>query len=148
VDFQEHTDTDMETKIKNKSLSKIKEFIIQHADFNLNAEICGFIGFDTNEKTYVAHIEKNLAKNVSDYFLIDPNNYLKFKNDYDIIAIFHSHIVGDESFSEFDIKMSELSCVPFLVFSLNTRKFNLYEPQNKDYNVKRTINFKEKYDNN
>ena len=45
MDFQEHTDTDMETKIKNKSLNEIKEFIIEHADFNLNAEICGFLGF-------------------------------------------------------------------------------------------------------
>jgi proteasome lid subunit RPN8/RPN11 len=137
-------DMDMETEIKNKSLDKVKEFIIQHADFNLNAEICGFLGYDIFDKAYVAHIEKNLAKNISDYFLIDPNNYLKFKNDYDIIAIFHSHIVGDETFSEFDMKMSELSCVPFLVFSTNTRKFNLYEPQNKDYNVKRIVNLKKK----
>jgi proteasome lid subunit RPN8/RPN11 len=135
---------DMDTEIKNKSLDKVKEFIIKHSDLNLNSEICGFLGYDIFDKAYVAHIEKNLAKDVSSYFLIDPNNYLKFKNDYDIIAVFHSHIVGDETFSEFDIKMSELTCVPFLVFSINSRKFNYYEPQNKDYNVKRITRFKER----
>ena len=135
---------DMETEIKNKSLNKIKEFIIKHSDLNFNAEVCGFLGYDVFDKAYVVHIEKNIAEDISNCFVIEPNNYLNFKNDYDIIAVFHSHVVGDETFSEFDIKMSELSCVPFLVFSVNSRKFNFYEPQNKDYNVKRITNFKKK----
>jgi proteasome lid subunit RPN8/RPN11 len=58
------------------------------------------------------------------------------KKDYDLIAVFHSHVAGDESPSEFDIKMSESCCLSFIIYSINTNKFHVYEPKNKDYDVK------------
>lgn len=135
----------METiKINSNSINKIKQFIIDQSDTNFSQEICGFIGFDEQNKSYVAQLEKNQAADPRNFFIISPLSYLKFKNEYSIIGIFHSHIVGDESLSEFDIKTSEVSCVPFIVFSINSRKFCFYEPQNKEYNVKLINTFKKK----
>jgi proteasome lid subunit RPN8/RPN11 len=125
----------MEDKIKNKSFRAIKDFLINHSNRNSVNEICGFIGYDTNSEEFVATIEKNQAADTKSFFSIDPVSYLKFKKDYSLISVFHSHILGNETESEFDIKMSEACCLSFIIYSINTHKFNIYEPQNKDYDV-------------
>lgn len=125
----------MDNKIEHKFISKIKDFICNSCFKNMSQEVCGFIGYDEKEKKYVAQIEKNEAIDPKTFFMINPINYLNFKNNYSILGIFHSHITGDENPSEFDIKMSESCCLPFFIFSLNTKKFFIYEPQNKDYDV-------------
>jgi proteasome lid subunit RPN8/RPN11 len=122
--------------IKNKSIIKIKDFIAQNSFDNMAQEICGFIGYDEESKMYLATIEKNESSDPKNYFIINPVNYLKFKNNYNIIGVFHSHIMGDETASEFDVKMSEMCCLPFIIFSTNTKKFNIYEPKNQEYDVK------------
>lgn len=133
-----------EEYIFTTSIAKIKKFIQNHSDLNLATEICGFVGFNPKQKKYIVQIEKNQATDPKNFFLISPLNYLKFKKDNKIIAIFHSHIAGDESLSEFDIKTSELICVPFMIFSTNTKKFSFYEPRNKEYDVNIINKFKEK----
>ena len=69
---------------------------------------------------------------------------LLFKNDFNLLMCFHSHIMGDENFSEFDIKMSENSCIPFMVYSLNTQKFNIYSPKTSESDVSIINRFKDK----
>ncbi len=133
-----------EEHIFTTSVSKIKKFIQTHSDLNIAIEICGFIGFNQKQKKYIVQIEKNQATDPKNFFLISPLNYLKFKKNNKIVAIFHSHIIGDESLSEFDIKTSELICVPFVIFSTNTRNFSFYEPHNKEYDVNIIDKFKEK----
>jgi proteasome lid subunit RPN8/RPN11 len=121
--------------IKTVSISEIKDFIINNSVINVNTEICGFLGFDENAQKYIAKIEKNESPNPKDFFIINPVNYLNFKNSYSLISVFHSHVIYDEQPSEFDIKMSESLCLPFMIFSINSKKFHIYEPQNKDYDV-------------
>lgn len=125
----------MEDKIVSKSIGEIKDFIINHSMRNFNNEICGFIGFDKKQENFIATIEKNESSDPSSFFVINPANYLKFKNQYSLLGVFHSHVIGDENPSDFDIRMSEASCLSFLIFSINSRKFYIYEPQNKDYDV-------------
>jgi proteasome lid subunit RPN8/RPN11 len=126
----------MEDKISNRSFMVVKDFLAKHANRNLANEICGFIGYDDQKKCYVATIEKNQAADPKSFFSISPVSYLKFKSSYSLLAVFHSHIVGDESPSEFDIKMSESCCLGFVIYSINTNKFYIYEPKNQDYDVK------------
>lgn len=130
--------------IESTSINKIKNFIIEKSNENFTTEICGFIGFDMKTKKYKGQIEKNQAIDPRSYFIISPLNYLKFKNENKVIAIFHSHVSGDEKPSEFDIKTSELTCIPFMIYSINSKKFSFYEPQNKDYDVKIVEKFKGK----
>ncbi len=52
-----------------------------------------------------------------------------------MIAVFHSHIRGDETESEFDVKMADNCCQPFLIYSLNTKKINIYTPKTIEADV-------------
>lgn len=134
----------MEDKIEHNLPKAIKAFIKDHAHNNLYYEICGFVGFDEQTNKYVARIEKNQSEDPKSFFCISPVNYLRFKQNYSIIGVFHSHILGDESPSEFDIKMAESCCLPFIIYSVNTKKFHIFEPQNKDYDVNILERFKGK----
>lgn len=134
----------MEDKITSKTINAIKDFIANTAFQSPYLEVCGFVGFNYNEQKYVAQVEKNIASDPKNFFSLSPVKYLNFKNENQIIGIFHSHVVGDESPSEFDIKMSEAICMPFIIFSINSKKFSFYEPQNKEYDVNIVERFKNK----
>ena len=113
------------------ALHKIKE--MSHENFK--QEICGFLGYDYEKKEFIVQKEENIAKDPRSHFLISPLNYLLFKDSYGMIAIFHSHIIGDETESEFDVKMSDNCCQPFLIYSLNTKKINIYTPETIESDV-------------
>lgn len=98
-------------------------------------EICGFLGYDRSSDKYVVSQEDNISEDPSKYFMIDPINYLLFKDDYEMVAIYHSHLEGSEQPSKFDIKMAESCCDPFLIYSLETKKSHIYEPKNMDLDV-------------
>jgi proteasome lid subunit RPN8/RPN11 len=134
----------MDDKFLNFQISAVKDFLINKSNQNLYLEICGFIGYDLLQHKYIVQIEKNASSDPKNFFSISPAKYLAFKNSYKMIAVFHSHVIGDEKPSEFDIKMSENCCVPFSIFSINSQKFHFYEPQNKEYDVKLVSGFKEK----
>ena len=119
-------------KEEEEALEYIKE--LSHRNFK--GEICGFLGYDYQTHRYVIQKEDNIAPDPSSLFLINPLNYLLFKDTYGMVAIFHSHIVGDENASEFDVKMAENCCQPFLIYSLNSKKINIYTPENTEADVK------------
>ena len=76
------------TRVKKpeEALKLIKE--IYHANFK--REICGFIGSDRETGEYIVQQEENIAPDPSSLFLINPLNYLLFKDTYDMVAIFHN----------------------------------------------------------
>ena len=113
------------------ALHKIKEMSHEH----FKQEICGFLGYDYEKKEFIVQKEENIAKDPRSHFLISPLNYLLFKDSYGMIAVFHSHIIGDETESEFDVKMSDNCCQPFLIYSLNTKKINIYTPETIESDV-------------
>jgi len=113
------------------ALHKIKEMSHEH----FKQEICGFLGYDNEKKEFIIQKEDNIATNPRSHFLINPLSYLLFKDSYSMIAVFHSHIIGDETESEFDVKMSDNCCQPFLICSLNTKKINIYTPETIESDV-------------
>ncbi len=113
------------------ALHKIKEISNRY----FTQEVCGFLGYDNNQDEFVVQLEKNIAKDPKSYFLINPLSYLLFKEEYDMVAVFHSHITGDETESEFDIKMADNCCQAFLIYSLNTKKINIYTPKTVESDV-------------
>lgn len=134
-DFLEPMDLVMEVNIFKNSkdaLDKIKDHCLVHPFM----EICGFLGYDSAKKKYIVQLEKNCSNDPKNFFAIDALKYLLFKQKYTLAAVFHSHIIGDEKPSEFDIKMSENCCIPFLVYGLNTDKFEIYQPKNIECDVK------------
>jgi len=113
------------------------------SESSFKQEVCGFLGFDYDTDRYLVKEETNISPDPSAYFLISPLNYLLFKEDYGMVAVFHSHIVGDETASEFDIKTSNACCQAFLIYSLNTKKINIYTPNQPEGDVKILERFKE-----
>jgi proteasome lid subunit RPN8/RPN11 len=109
-------------------------FLKKESECSLMAELCCLIGLDQNKNIVYRQIQ-NRSKEPSNYFMIDPYDYLSFINKYSCLCVFHSHLIGDEKHSEFDEKTSENCCYAFLIYSVNTEKFYLYEPKYKDYDV-------------
>lgn len=129
------------------NIKQALQVIVDESESNSFIEICGFLGFDRKKEAYVVQNEKNVAEDPSQHFMIDPLNYLLFKERYDLLAVYHSHINTDAEPSEFDVKMSNNCCIPFLIYSTETKKFDLYEPQNLETDVNTYNRFKEDYDN-
>jgi proteasome lid subunit RPN8/RPN11 len=134
----------MDNQIKHRSLSKIRDFIVNSCNKQAANEVCGFVGWDAKNKKYVATVEKNEAQDPKNFFVLNPASFLSFKNEFSLLGIYHSHIVGDEQPSPFDVLMSESCCLPFLTYSLNTKKIHIYEPLNADYDVKIFARLKDK----
>ena len=77
-DFLEQMDLFMEVNIFNNLkdvLSKIKD----HCNMNSFIEICGFLGYDINQKKYIVQLEKNCSIDPKNFFAIDALKYLLFK---------------------------------------------------------------------
>lgn len=119
---------------KFENFKELLFFLKKEADYSLFAELCGLVGLDSSDQIVYKKMQ-NRSKNPESYFLIDPFDYLSFIKEYKMLMIFHTHIYGDESASDFDEKTSENCCLPSLIYSVTTEKFFIYEPQNKDYDV-------------
>ena len=65
---------------------------------------------------------KNIHPDPIDFFEICPSEYLKISNQGEIEAVFHSHPKSGGP-SDMDIKMSKNLELPFVIYSLETRKF-------------------------
>jgi proteasome lid subunit RPN8/RPN11 len=116
------------------NLREMLHFLKRESECSLLAELCSMIGVDENNK-FVYKQMQNRSKDPESYFMIDPYDYLAFINKFSCLCVFHSHLIGDEKHSDFDQKTSENCCYPFLIYSVNTEKFHVYEPEYKDYDV-------------
>lgn len=130
--------------IEHRYIKTLLEKISEASELSSSREICGFFGYNPKTKRYIFQQENNISQDPQNYFSMDPYNYLKFKERYDLLAVFHSHVIGDANPSEFDIKMSGVSCTPFLIYSINSKKFQIYCPPNAETNVNRLNKVKEK----
>ena len=133
-DFLEQIDFNMNNSYKFKNLKDFVVFLKKEAEYSLLAEICCLIGVDKEQDIIYQQVQ-NRSKNPESYFMVDPYDYLSFIEKYSCLCIFHSHLVEDEKPSEFDTKTSENCCYPFLIYSVVTEKFHIYEPEYKDYDV-------------
>jgi proteasome lid subunit RPN8/RPN11 len=127
---------------KIKNIKKLFKKISFFCEESVKNEVCGIIGSDG--ENYIFQKAKNIANDPTSNFVLDPLQYLMFKNKYKTIAVFHSHVVGDEKPSDFDILMSENSCVPFVVYALNTKKYFLYTPKKPEVDLELIQDFEEK----
>ena len=126
----------MSDVIKERTPQGVFKAIKKISEGDFRNEVCGFVGFDKVDREYFVIKEaENIAEDPQEFFLISPLDYLLFKEEYHLVGVFHSHLVADEQPSEFDKKMAENCCNPFLIYSLNTQKINIYEPQNMECDV-------------
>jgi proteasome lid subunit RPN8/RPN11 len=115
------------------TIKEALQYFVNQSLFCRTIEICGFLGRKDGE--YECRIVKNKHPKPSEFFSIDPVEYLKFSREFEFVAIFHSHIQGDSSASDFDKVNSDNTLVPFLIYSIPEKKFGLYEPPEHESDV-------------
>jgi proteasome lid subunit RPN8/RPN11 len=100
--------------------------IIEHAEKS-DSEICGFVFVENGQlKTETA---KNIAIKETDIFEIHPLEILRHIRSGKLAAIYHSHPQTTEEESKLDKFNCENSCIPYLIYSKQTQKFNLLIPK-------------------
>ena len=97
------------------------KLIVEHAEEFPHEEVCGTVELDQNLMVKVNR-EKNQSIDKEKMFSMSPLTVLKRKK---LLGIYHSHPNTDENPSEYDIGMSEEMGIPFLIYSLITKKFFL-----------------------
>jgi proteasome lid subunit RPN8/RPN11 len=105
-------------------------------------EACGFI-LKKNKKYLTVECE-NVSDNQETNFEISNKEYLFAFKNYEIISIFHSHVLGDETFSKEDLGISDELDIPMIVYSLKTNNINFYNPSKKRHNKINSFFQKEK----
>lgn len=110
------------------------QYFKNQALFCQTMEICGLLG--RKDSDYTPRILKNKHSDPKNHFAIDPLEYLKFVQEFEPVAVFHSHIMGDSQPSEFDKINSENTLLPFLIYSLPEKKFSIFKPEDCEVNAK------------
>lgn len=105
----------------NKISQNILEQIKIYCRENPGVESCGVIYY-ANEGLNFLKCE-NLSDNPVHNFVIDVGILI----DYDVRYVVHSHIKGSAQPSINDIRNSDESCIPYLVYSMRDNDFYLYE---------------------
>lgn len=90
-------------------------------------EVCGFIVVEDGELK--AERAKNISHYEKDIFEIHPLETFKYIQSGKLAAVYHTHPECGEIESEFDLFNCENSCIPYLIYSKKTDKFNLLIPK-------------------
>lgn len=115
---------------------KIEKLLITHANINKNEECCGFIVLDNIKQLLIIPCG-NIYEFPKNGFKICPHEFLKIKQTYEIICLYHSHPTCGCEFSQKDLTQAEELCLPICVYSLQDESFNIHFP--KSYKIKEFI---------
>ena len=109
---------------------QVHENIRQHAERMTPQECCGFIINNTSTGKVEIFPCDNIAENKTHNFVINPLQMLEAERLGKILAYYHSHTLGDETPSMPDKINSQSTQLPSLIYSVLTKKFYLYTPDN------------------
>ena len=112
----------------------IKEKIIADCSKDISKEICGFI--IKTRKGFDIKVMDNKAVHPDKEFYIPAKDFLYVKRIYNIVGIYHSHIIGDDKPSEYDLKTSDLICYPFVIYSVKNNTIHFHKPEELDADLK------------
>lgn len=101
----------------------IKDAIINYSEDSPMREVCGFICKDGESFLFEEVI--NHSKEDQN-FLIKPIDYLSKKLQGNLVAIFHSHTKGGSELSKHDFITSCNLLMPFVIYSLESKKFSVF----------------------
>ncbi len=110
--------------IRNKD--NIKNQLIDFAEENAEKEICGFILYEKGD--FVFAESRNYSMREEEAFEIHPADFLLKKLTGNLVAIFHSHPVGqgDSTPSSYDMITSRECLYPYLIYSCESKTFNFF----------------------
>ena len=103
-----------------------KNAAIEHARQDSPQEACGLVAiYKGKEKYYPC---KNLAEDLEDQFIINPDDWAKTEDEAEIIAVFHSHPNCSSAPSQADLASCEYLDLPFYIVTPETEQWSYFEP--------------------
>lgn len=103
--------------------------IIKYCEDSAYKEVCGIVLNIKGKASFYPC--KNISTNPTDEFILDPIDYAKAGILGDIIYIVHSHVNTPERASKHDIASCNAGKVPWIIYSLVTKKYIIIYPDNK-----------------
>jgi len=103
---------------------KIEKLLITHANINKDEECCGFIALNNIKQLIIIPCE-NIYEFPESGFKVCAHEFLKIKQKYEIVCLYHSHPVGPAKFSKKDLAMG------LKQFKILRRAFDLDKELNK-----------------
>lgn len=103
--------------------SELIKDILEHQKIHPKKEVCGFIIEQGGQKKVwpLSNISKE-----NDLFVLDPRETYNVFVAMHPIAIYHTHINGDTTPSEFDKKTNRLACLPMWIID-QQGNLNIYD---------------------
>lgn len=112
----------------------IKQQLIDVARPHINDEICGFICEKEGDYYYLE--SRNRSPYPDKFFYISAIDFLRVKQDHNLVGVFHNHSQESEEPSDFDKTISENICYPMVIWSNLSGKFHIFVPKDLDCDVK------------
>ena len=103
-----------------------KNLALQHAKKVAPHEACGLVAIYKGKKKYFPC--KNLAEDLQDHFILDPDDWIRTEDKAEIVAVFHSHPNHPPLPSQADLASCEYLDLPFYIVNPETPKWYYFEP--------------------
>ena len=103
-----------------------KDIALKHAKEDAPHEACGLLTVYKGKEKYFPC--KNLAEDLEDQFIIDPDDWVKAEDAGEIIAVFHSHPNHPPIPSQADLASCEYLDLPFYIVTPEPEQWNYFEP--------------------
>ena len=103
-----------------------KDYAIKYAKEIAPDESCGLVAIIKGKETFWPC--KNLAESKFEYFIIDPDDWVKAEDSGEVIAVFHSHPQMPPFPSQADLASCEYLNLPFYIVTPETREWHYFEP--------------------
>ncbi len=103
-----------------------KDIALKHAKKDAPHEACGLLAVCKGKEKYFPC--KNLAEDLEDQFIIDPDDWVKAEDAGEIIGVFHSHPNHPPIASQADLVSCEYLDLPFYIVTPESEQWNYFEP--------------------
>jgi len=103
-----------------------KATALEHAKKDAPYESCGLVAvYKGKEKYYPC---KNLAEELGEQFILDPDDWINAEDQGEIVAVFHSHPDHPPYPSDADLASCEYLDLPFYIVTPETEQWYYFEP--------------------
>lgn len=107
------------------NLANYLEDIYEHFDAEYPREGCGLLGVLKGKLYWLPC--SNIAKD-SEEFILDSSEFFRFKLQYDIVGIVHSHPDAPSTPSEHDVASCNALGIPYYIFSFPSMNLDIVQP--------------------
>ena len=103
-----------------------KDIVLQHAQEESPQEICGLLTIYKGKEKYFPC--KNIAEDKGEYFILDPDDWIKAEDEGEVIAVIHSHPNHPPYPSDADLASCEYLDLPFYIVTPETEQWHHFKP--------------------